>query len=255
MIRGLYTAASGMLVSQKQNEMISENIDNLQNPGYREAEASVQAFGPMLIERIGGASGNESAGVPIGAMGTGALAERIAIKNAPGLMRRTDEATDLALGSQGFFVVQTPQGERYTRDGHFHLDPQGQLVTFGGQPVLGANGPIGPLSPEFKVGTDGTVTDQGRIIDQLRVVSFQPGSLQREGKTTLYALAPGAAAATPVARADVQISQGTLEESNVDLNDQMVKMITVLRAYEANQKVIQTMDGTLEKAVNEVGKV
>lgn len=255
MIRGLYTAASGMLVTQRQNEMISENIDNLQNPGYREAEASVEALGPMLIERIGGANGNGSEAVPIGAMGTGARADRIAIKNAPGLMRHTDEATDLAMVSSGFFVVQTAQGERYTRDGHFHLDPQGRLVTFGGQPVLGENGPIGPLNAEFKVSTEGTVTDQGRTVDQLRVVNFQPGSLQREGKTTLYALAPGGVAATPVARADVQVSQGTLEESNVNLNSQMVKMITVMRAYEANQKVIQTQDATLEKAVNEVGKV
>lgn len=256
MIRGLYTAASGMLVAQRQSQMVSENIDNLQNPGYREADAVVEAFGPMLIERIGGGDGHTSAGVPIGAMGTGAVADRIAVKNTPGLLRPTGEATDLALGSQGFFVVQTSQGERYTRNGHFRLDPQGQLVTFAGQPVLGINGPIGPLSPEFKVDADGTVTDQGRTVDQLRVVDFQPGSLQREGKTTLYALAPGGtAAATPVARTDIEISQGTLEESNVDLNSQMVKMITVMRAYEANQKVIQTMDSTLDKAVNEVGKV
>jgi len=255
MLRGLYTAASGMLVNQKQNEMISENIDNLQNPGYREAEAGVEAFGPMLIERTGD-GGTVSAGVPIGSLGTGAVADNIIIKSAPGLMRRTEETTDLALGSQGFFVVQTPQGDRYTRDGHFRLDPQGRLVTFGGQPVLGVNGPLGPLSPEFKVSADGTVTDQGRVRGQLQVVNFPPGSLQREGKTTLYALLPGSTAtATPVARAEVQISQGTLEESNVNLDSQMVKMITVMRAYEANQKVIQTMDGTLEKAVNEVGKV
>lgn len=254
MIRGLYTAASGMLVTQRQNEMISENIDNLENPGYREEEASVEAFGPMLINRIGGAGGNASEGVPIGAMGTGARADRVVIKNAPGLIRSTGEATDLALGSAGFFVVQTGQGERYTRNGHFRLDPQGQLVTLAGQPVLGENGVIGPLSPEFKVSAEGTVTDQGRTVAQLRVVDFQPGTLQREGKTTLYAAAQGAAPAV-VARADIQVSQGTLEESNVNLDSQMVNMITVMRAYEANQKMIQTQDSTLEKAVNEVGKV
>jgi flagellar basal-body rod protein FlgG len=168
-----------------------------------------------------------------------------------GPLNKTDRPEDLALGSQGFFAVQTPEGERYTRNGHFQLDETGTLKTTEGFEVLGLNGAITGLTPSFTVKSDGTVNDKNVNIAQLRIVDMPIANLKREGQS-LYS-----ATQTPaLANANtLQVLQGTIENSNVDLAGQMEKMIIVMRAYEANQKVIQTQDATLEKAVNEVGKL
>jgi len=251
MIRGLYTATAGMLVAQKQSETIGENMDNLKNPGYREQYNSVEAFPQMLINRIGNNQGKPDS-QEIGVMGTGVIAERSAVKVKPGLVQVTDQNTDIALVSNGFYVVETVDGERYTRNGHFQIDPSGQLRTAGGNLVLGENGPIGPLSPDFKVEFNGRIMDQGKVVDRLRIVDIPGTALLREGKTALYRSTVEPVA---VAREEIQMRQGAIEESNVDVNGLLLQMITVSRAYEANQKLIQAQDETLQKAVNEVGKV
>jgi len=251
MIRGLYTSTAGMLVNQKRSETIGENLDNLHTPGYREKHDLVEAFPQMLISRVGKSQGKPEAQV-IGTIGTGATAEETAVKVAPGLIRETNLNTDVALASTGFFVVETVEGERYTRNGRFQLDPNGYLRTEEGHLVLGEDGPIGPLSADFRVEIDGTVVDQGQVVGRLRVVDIPGTALVREGKTSLY---NATVEPVEVAQEDVRIRQGALEESNVDLNALMVDMITVARAYEANQRIVQANDETLQKAVNDIGRV
>lgn len=250
MIRGLYSSATGMLANQKQTETIGENLDNLRNPGYREEQNIVTSFPSMLLQRI--SSGNGAEKVSIGTMGTGVIADRTAIKTSPGLMSETGQPTDVALVSEGFFVVETLAGERFTRNGHFKLDGANRLRTTAGNIVLGENGEIGPLGPDFLIEYDGTIKDNGQIVDRLRVVDIEGTEMQREGKTTLYNTEQ---IPVPVERDTIQMRQGAIEESNVNVNDQMVKMVMAMRAYEANQKVIQIQDETLQKAVNDVGRV
>jgi flagellar basal-body rod protein FlgG len=115
--------------------------------------------------------------------------------------------------------------------------------------LLGENGPIGPLSQDFVVDSNGIILDQGQNMGRLRVVEIPEESLVREGQS-LYLSDQAVDFA-----GNAGIQQGMVEGSNVDMAGQMVKMITVMRAYEANQKVIQTQDATLEKAVNEIGRV
>lgn len=251
MIRGLYTSASGMLAAQTQSEIIADNVANVRTPGYKEELASTKAFPSMLIERLGGNPGPEA--TPIGGMGTGVVIDRVALANVQGTLQTTDLKTDVALTTPGYFAVQTPQGERYTRNGHFELNANGMLQTPDGYPVLGEQGPLGPLSTEFNVNSDGTIMDGGKNVGRLRVVDIPAEALQREGQS-LYASAQPVQPLTRGTSA-VQIRQGSVEGSNVDISGQMVQMITVMKAYEANQKVIQTQDATLEKAVNEVGKI
>ena len=251
MIRGLYSSAAGMLVAQKQTDLIGENLDNIHNPGYREEQNIVSAFPTVLLERLS-STGNFSEKVPLGTMGTGVIADRVAYKTSFGMVEETNQPTDVALVSSGFFVVQTLDGERYTRNGHFQLDEANRLRTMAGNLVLGEKGEIGPLSSDFKIESDGTIRDNGQVVDRLRIVDIPGSTLQREGKTTLYNTTQ---IPEPVVRGSIQMRQGTVEESNVDVVSQMVQMITVMRAYEANQKVIQTQDAILEKAVNEVGKI
>ncbi len=250
MIRGLYSSAMGMRVNQKQSETIGENLNNVRNPGYREEQNLVTSFPSLLLQRI--SAGNEAENVPIGGMGTGVEANRVAFKLGSGLVSETNQPTDVALVSEGFFVVETMAGERFTRNGHFELDAANRLRTTAGNLVLGENGDIGPLGPDFTIDYDGTIRNNGEIVDRLRIVDIEGTQLQREGKTTLYNTTQ---IPIPIARDAILMRQGAIEESNVNVNDQMVKMVVAMRAYESSQKVLQIQDQALEKAVNEVGRV
>ncbi|TGE40009.1 flagellar hook-basal body protein [Desulfosporosinus fructosivorans] len=245
MIRGLYSSATGMLAAQTQSEVIGDNLVNMKTPGYKEELASNISFPSMLIERMSGSQDS----VAVGGMGTGLGVDRLTLSNVQGSIETTDVNMDLALTSPGYFVVQTPAGERYTRNGHFQVDGAGMLRTADGYALQGEGGPIGPISSEFRVNADGTIIDQGQNAGRLRVVEIPAEALQREGQS-LYN------SAQPVqVSAGAQIRQGAIETSNVDLSGQMVQMMSVMKAYEANQKVVQTQDEMLGKAVNEVGKI
>lgn len=247
MIRGLYTSATGMLATQTQSELIGDNVANVKTPGYKEQLASNISFPLMLIQRMGGSP--TPGATPIGELGTGVGVDRVTLSNTQGVLQTTDVKTNLALTSPGYFVVQTPGGERYTRNGNFQLDSLGMLQTPDGHAVLGDKGPIGPLSSDFSVSADGTVVDKGQSLDRLRIVDIPADALKREGQS-LYS------ASQPVqVSAGFQVLQGSVEASNVDLSGQMIHMMTVMKAYEANQRVIQTQDEMLGKAVNEVGKI
>lgn len=256
MIRGLYTAGSGMILCSKQSEAIEENIENLNNPGFREISERVTSFPRNLVNRVSVSPNTPQTTekVPLGIMGTGVYADRKYYSTEPGILRQTENQTDLALNSDGYFVVETLAGERYTRNGHFQLDPSGLLRTAGGNLVLGENGPIGPLPEKFQVTLNGTIIDSETHaeIDKLRIVHIPAEDLKREGMTSLF---DSASVPQEINREDIRVHQGFVEESNVNLNAQMVKMLKVVRAYSANQKVIQINDTLLQKAVNEIGKV
>ncbi|MEL1134266.1 flagellar basal-body rod protein FlgF [Desulfitobacterium sp. THU1] len=249
MIKGLYTGAAGMLAAQTQSEIIADNVANIRTPGYKAEESSNKAFPELLMMRT--STKNEIPGdTVIGGMGTGVVVDQVTRMNVQGALQSTELSTDLALTSEALFVVQTPNGERYTRNGQFQLNAEGMLQTTDGYPVLGEEGPIGPLSRDFSVDTNGAIYDGGELVDQLRLVQIPNEELIREGQS-LYTSNQAAQAW----QGEPGIRQGFLEGSNVDLTGQMVKMITVMRAYEANQKVIQTQDATLDKAVNEIGRI
>ena len=247
MIRGLYTSATGMLAAQRQSEVIGDNVANMKTTGYKEQVASNISFPSHLIQRMGGNQASEV--TPIGGMGMGVGVDRATLSNVQGALQMTNIKTDLALTSPGYFVVQTPGGERYTRNGHFQLDANGTLQSPDGYALQGEKGSIGPLSSEFSVNADGTIIDRGQIVDRLRLVGIPADALKREGQS-LYTTSQ-VVQVSPTA----QVLQGSIEASNVDLSGQMIHMMTVMKAYEANQKVIQAQDGMLDKAVNEVGKI
>ena len=254
MIRGLYTSASGMILLNQQSEVIEKNIENLRNPGYRSASERVTSFPRQLVNRMSNSASQGSEKEVLGIMGTGVYAERKYYSPEPGDLRKTENSTDFALNSPGYFVIDTIAGERYTRNGHFQLDPSGRLRTAGGNMVLGENGPIGPLPLKYEVSLNGTITNSEtfEIIDRLRIVDIPVLDLQREGMTNLYR---SYGETIEVEREEIRVHQGFIEESNVKLDAQMVKMLQVSRAYSANQKMVQINDTLLQKAVNEIGKV
>ena len=158
---------------------------------------------------------------------------------------------DFAINGSGFFVIETSKGLRYTRDGRFTLNSQGELVTLDGHRVMGTGGPIViPQRGEIKVDRSGTIRVNGRVVDTFLIVDFPPtGGISKEGEnrfTVSSNLQP--------LPSNVEVLQGYVEESNVEIVKEMVEMIATLRNYESYQKAIQAMDSTVQQ-LNEFAKV
>jgi flagellar basal-body rod protein FlgF len=228
MERGLYIAASGMLSEQVRQDLLANDLANASTPGYKADRATQREFEEMLLQ-------NTRSGETIGSLGQGVAIDRQATDWRPQATRRTDEPLDFAIAGEGFFAVQGADGVAYTRNGRFQASPDGVLVTATGETVLGRNG--GPV----RVGADGTVPPA-----QLQVVLLDNPRKAGEGVVT----------GQPAGQAPADsVRSGELEGSGADPARAMVDMIASMRAFEAGQRVIRTIDDTLGKAVNEVGVV
>lgn len=261
MLRGLYSAVTGMNVQQAKIENITNNMANVSTPGYKKEELLIQSFPEHLLIEQGGQGRKD--GLPfqtptatIGSMGSGSLIVGISTDYTNGTFQETGNSTDIAIKGPGYFVVSAPTQDEpdktcYTRSGLFKVDQEGYLTLAGGYRVLGEAGEIIVGSDKFNVSPDGSVNVDGQIVDRLRLVEFDDlNSLSKEG-AGLYTGVQGSerqAAATTV-------FQGKLEMSNVNAIDEMAQLISVMRAYEANQKIIQNYDEILSKAVNQVGSI
>jgi len=248
MIRGLYTGASGMVAEALRTDVISNNLANVNTAGYKKDVAITKEFSNILLSRI-----NDGKDAPvIGGVGLGTIVDEVATIHSAGMMRNTGNDFDMGIEGKGFFTVETPQGRRYTRNGTFAKNMQGDLITNEGYPVLGENGPISiGQGKKMLVRNDGTVVVDGQVVDKLAVVEFgDEKQLIKEG-ASLYN--DSANQATVPATGGVR--QGFLEMSNVNVVSEMVNLIANYRAYEINGKVVQSHDQLIGKAVNEVGKL
>jgi flagellar basal-body rod protein FlgG len=208
-------------------DLIANDLANAATPGYKADRTSQRSFGEILLE-------SSQTGKEIGALGTGVAIGEQATNLAPAALKPTDEPLDFAVQGEGFFAVQTDQGVRYTRNGRFSADVQGRLVDQMGNPVQGRNG--GPIG----VGADGTVPP-----DALATFAVPNAIKAGDGNFTGAPTGPGTGT----------VRSGALEGSGVDAAHTMVDMIASMRAFEAGQRVITTIDSTLDKAANQVGRV
>jgi flagellar basal-body rod protein FlgF len=229
MDRGLYIAASGMLAEQVRQDQIANDLANSATPGYKADRTTQTSFNSLLLA-------NSATGRVVGAQGTAVAVDEVTTDFTPQPVRDTGEPLDFAITGEGFFALRTAGGVAYTRNGQFMADAQGRLVTAQGDPVLGRDGQ--PIT----VGSDGTVDPR-----RLEVVAL------RNPRKTGDSLVTGtpAGGAGPVG----QVRSGALEGSGADATRAMVDMISSMRAYEAGQKVIQTIDETLGKATAQVGSL
>jgi len=246
MVRGLYVAANSLLVQEACHDTIATNLANVSTPGYRRAITSIESFPAAL-----GRAASQPPSMPRVASTVPHLSVRQTTDFSAGVQQQTDNPCDLALDGRGFFVVQTPSGEAYTRSGSFTFDSQGYLAAPNGNRLLGASGPIKITGRNWGVQRNGDVVCDGAVVDRIRVVDVAPGrALTRLGDNLLATTGEA-----PAAKEGVSIRQGYIEGSNVNAVSEMVNMITAMRAFEANQKIIQATDQTLDKAINEVGRV
>jgi flagellar basal-body rod protein FlgF len=235
MDRGLYIAASGMLAELTRQDQIANDLANASTPGYRGDRSAQQSFGAMMLH-------NRATGQEVGPLVQGAHIVGNTIDMTAGPLKNTGEPLDVGLDGEGFLAVQTRAGTRYTRNGQLVIDNQGRLATAGGLLVLDEK------RRPFKVGsangiviaTDGTVTSAGKVVARLAVVSLTKPVKQGD---TLF---NGVAGPRP---ANTKVVQGSLEGSGINPITAMVDMLTSLRAFEAGQKAIQTIDETLQKGI------
>lgn len=255
MIRGLYISASGMLLEQARLDVTSNNIASAGAAGFKRDVTVVNSFPEMLIYRSRQLA---FLGAPVeqqlGAMGTGAVISESIPDMSRGSPKATGNPLDVMVSGDGFLVVETGAGERYTKNGNLNLDAGGRLVTMEGDPILGDSGEITlEEARRIEIGSDGTVFQDGEAVDRLRVVRFaNPAGLARQSTTLFRATDDSGPAEDAEDRA---LIPGSLEMSNVNPVSEMVNMISVMRAYEASQKLLQAQDQTLEKAVVEIGRL
>ena len=282
MLRGIYTGAAGMVVQQDRLDAISNNLANVDTTGYKRDTAIQKAFPELLLRRMSDdgvtqfparhpAVGSFDSAPVVGSVGTGVETNEVYTSFSQGGLKQTENSFDLALEGQGFFVVQTPYGERYTRNGSFLIGPEGMLVTKQGYPVLGEDGPIHLKLNNFVVNEDGVVfenadfaDDPQRLVsmrenewlntvevDRLQIVQVrQSRYLQKQGDS-FWRTTEESGDAAILTDGRPKVRQGFLETSNVNPVTEMVQMIEVNRAYEANQKVIQAQDQATSRLINE----
>ncbi|RFU67092.1 flagellar hook-basal body protein [Peribacillus saganii] len=278
MLRGFYTAASGMLSQQRRTEMLTNNMANANTPGFKADQSSMRAFPEMLIRKLGQTdipveNGYKLPGSSlVGALNTGVYMQEAMPKFLQGDMQQTERSTDIALlngnmpvnpetGISGtvLFSVANGNGEpRYTRNGNFTLDGQGFLTTPAGHYVLDdQNTRIQLNSEDFTVNEDGTILENNRVVARIGIgYTDNPYRLTKEGDG-LFRTEDGAALANAytAGNAGFTLKQENIEASNVDTSRTMTDMMTAYRAFEANQKVLQAYDRSMEKAVNEIGRL
>lgn len=262
MIRGLYTAATGLDAGMRHMDAISNNLANVGTVGFKREQVLFQSLLDREIYRY---TNNEPPAY-LGQLGSGVNFRFGTPDWGAGLPLATNNPLDIALIDSGtesidqltFLAVETPQGgQAYTRNGRLMVDSQGFLRTIAGAYVLGHN-PLGAPqrlriadANDVKIATDGTISDaNGWQLGRLYLVS--PGAdaqLSRQGDSLWTTEGEVQPATNP------QVMQGYLEQANVQAVREMVNLITAMRLYETNSKIIQIQDETLNKAVNEVGRL
>jgi flagellar basal-body rod protein FlgG len=260
MMRGLYAAAAGMLSSFTRQETINNNLANLSTPGFKRDLTPVRAGRELGEVRDLGVAFN----VPyqtrplrtlVGTVGTGALNDPVATDFSDGDVRATGNELDLAIVGQGFFEMQSPDGERfYTRAGQFARDAGGRLVDAAGNFLIGDDGPIQARQGAVSVPRDGTDVADGEEVAIMRVMTFPTDTPmlkfgQNGFKPTDQSLQP------TFANELTSVQQGALEGSNVNPTQAVVEMMSAMRSYEAAQRMVQLNDSILERAVNDIGRV
>ena len=260
MIRGWYTGASGMNAQQNRLDAISNNLANVDTAGYKRDITVSKSFPELLIRRTNADGiyhsnvGSADAAPVIGKLGLGVETNENYIDFTQGSFKITNTKTDAALAGEGFYVIDTPAGERYTRNGNFLIGKEGILETKDGYPVLGENGYIYLDDDKFTINEDGIITlENGAEIDRFQIVRFDNERYLKKMGESFYS-SNDISGPAYIAEGDERpkFLQGYSETSNVNVVNEMVQMIEVNRAYEANQKSITSEDsmmGTLWQKV------
>jgi flagellar basal-body rod protein FlgG len=257
MVRELYTAYTGMKNEQKRLDIIANNLANSATTGYKKESTTSQSFDELLTIKVKDESENYN-NRSIGHMSLGVKLGEVYTNYEQGSLRQTSNTYDMALEGKGFFKVSVTDkagnvSTEYTRNGSFTMTKDGHIVDGDGNHLMGEGGELQVPTDAAKVSIDltGGVYADGVFVDTLAIADFEDYDYLIKSGDTRYKAIDGAVEAV----SNATVRQGYTEQSNVNVVSEMVEMISVTRAYEANQKIIKSIDGTLDLAANSVGKV
>lgn len=277
LFKGFYTVATGMIAQQRRTELLTNNLSNASTPGFKADQSTIRSFPDMLMSSVGktNAPAKQQAGSQymsqVGALNTGIYMQETLPNYIQGQIYSTDLTTDMALidgnlpqnedgvsGSIFFRLAHPDGGEAYTRNGNFTLDGQGYLVNGQGLYVLSDNGQRIQLpNDDFRLDQDGGIYVNNQQVARVGVSFAANPNMLRKQDNGLIRTENGEALPTAYGANGVSFTLGQkfLERSNVDSGRTMTDLMTAYRAFEANQKVLQAYDRSMEKAVNEIGKI
>lgn len=237
----LYSVVDGGTNDLVRQDVIANNLANLNTPGFKEDLYQAQVM--YLTNENGQIDSNSP---------TYIVQLQSSVDSSPGEIMTTGRPLDVAVSGNGYLAIQGPAGEVYTRGGSFHIDSEGQLLTPSGFPVLGDGGPISiPPARSITVGSDGTISviplegtnNTVAVVDRIKTVTIAGAQLTRTPQGFLSFAGGGAAEADPT----VQVVSGALEGSNVNAVDQMVQMISANRDFDAQMKIMATIESDADK--------
>ena len=254
MLRGLYSSATGMKAQEMMLDVTANNIANVNTNGFKRSHID---FADLFYatHREAGTQTTAAQMAPIGLqVGSGVRSVGTTKHFTNGTLNPTNRPLDVAIAGDGYFKIQTPGGLRYTRDGAFHLDANGQIVTGDGNLVFGAPAvPADVADEDLTIGADGTISYVGNngasnTLGTIQVVRFRnPAGLSSEGGNLFSATPASGTEITGTAGVDGfgEVMQGQLEQSNVEVVTELVALITAQRAYEVNSRAIRAGDEML----------
>lgn len=241
-----YIALSQQMALRRQMDVIANNLANVSTPSYR-------ADRIMFAELVAGRAPYPASGATRGHLSfvreTGMLRDV-----SDGALIQTGNSLDLAINGSGYFVVETPGGPRYTRQGNFRLDNDGRIVTSDGFPLLDNNDRpivVRPGESRIEISPQGTVTTESGEIGRIRLVSFENEQALRKLGSGLYETEQQPLAANPA----TEIRQGMIEGSNVKAVVEVTNMMEILRRYQSAQKMIESEHELQRRAIDKLSRV
>jgi len=238
MLKGLFVNKAGMLAQQRRLDVAANNLANLNTIGFKKENV----FFRRLLEAMANPVDDNT-------RATGATR----LDFSQGTLKETGNPLNVAVDGRGFFVIQTEQGTFYTRNGAFQLDGEGRLVTVDGYAVATDGGEVQIAGGSVSITEKGEILVDGKTVGRLRIVDFDDPHLLEPVGSTHFAL--GEATEKEMTAEEINLRPGYLETSNVDPIAEMVTLIEVNREYELAQKSIHSQDSSLDKLINQAGRI
>ena len=256
MLRGMYSSISAMINLQASQSVITNNMANINTTGFKSETVVSKSFDELVLSNRDKYINGEGKSQELGSLNPGVRIDETVTNYTQGTIVSTDNDTDFAIDGKGFFTIEDRDGNRrYTRDGVFKVNSMGYLVTTSGDSVLGVNQATNTLEPIY-VGNENISMDNrnnilldSRIAYRFNIVDFQDyNTLNKVGQNLFEGN-------NPMETNNYNVQNKVKETSNVDMIDVTSALMSNLRAFEANQKVVQIMDTTLSKIANEIGSI
>lgn len=263
MIRSIYTAVSGLINQEARQDVISNNLANANTVGYKKDSLITKKFDDVMIQNYDKVVNGKNVRNVIGSLSMGSKIDETYVNHEQGVIEATSKDTDFAIQGNGFFVVSRNDGinnqNYYTRNGHFHINQNGDLVSSNGDRVMARNQNTGALEPinvvrngevaKIKCDENGNISLNGVPTYKMYIADFADYNNLKKMEDNLYS------GQNPIEATNAKVEQSALEKSNVDVMAEVSDMMMTMRSFESNQKIVQSLDEVLGKTVNEVGRV